>query len=510
MNESTMQNTTIYLPVCDKAVTAEAGCDYAMPDYQPEVRRLLRVKATVLPPASYVGAGKAEFAGTVRYDILYSGNDGALYCATTSENYQLAAPLDKDADVDYSDELLAFCDPTVELLTGRVTAPRKLSIRCRLRGQIKAYGRHRLCERILGEVSEGSIQRLAGESRCAALTRCASESFTLSEELSADTHAGELRVILCEAAMAVPETVPSADGVGCRGEATLKITACCEGEDATPFILAKRVPFSVTVPADGFTPDMCCRARACCTEMNATVTEDGRILVDLSGMVLAEGQGNLPVHYTADLYSTEREDKAVFSEYRFPRAERCIGGNFTQSVYEPLSSFGLAPDCEVLDVDASASVTSMTYEKGKWVIAGDTRMGLLAREGGEYATHELSIPFRYEADGEGGEPMLATAEVMMTSGRARTEGGRLGIECEMAVSGRVCVAGTLTALCQVEFGEPIAKTEEMVVAFPERGESLWSVAKRYHAPVAELARTNAVPVSISVPLPDRSPIVVNE
>ena len=510
MNENTMQNTTVYLPVCDRAVTAEAGCDYAMPDYQPEVRRLLRVKATVLPPASYVGAGKAEFAGTVRYDILYSGNDGALYSATTSEAYQLSAPLDKDADVDYSDELLAFCDPQVELLTGRVTAPRKLSLRCRLRGQIKAYGRHRLCERILGEVSEGSLQRLAGESQCAALTRCVSESVTLSEELSADGHVGELRVILGEAAMTVSEAVSSAEGVGCRGEATLKITACCEGEDPAPFILSKRVPFSVMVPADGFTPDMCCRARGCCTEMTCTVTEDGRILVDLSGVVMAEGQGNLPVHYTADLYSTEREDKAIFEEYRFPRAARCIGGNFTQSIYEPLASFGLAPDCEVLDVDASATVSSVSYDKGKWVIAGDTRMALLTREGGEYATHELGLPFRYEAEGEGGEPMLATADVTMTSGRARAEGGRLSVECEMAVSGRICVAGTLTALCQVEFGDRIDKPQEMVVAFPERGESLWSVAKRYHAPVAELARANAVPVSISAPLPDRSPIVVNE
>ena len=510
MNESTMQNTTIYLPVCDKAVTAEAGCDYAMPDYQPEIRRLLRVKATLLPPASYVGAGKAEFAGTVRYDILYSGNDGALYSATTAENYQLSAPIAADADVDYSDEIPAFCEPQVELLTGRVTAPRKLSIRCRLRGQIRAFGRHRLCERILGEVSEGTIQRLAGSRQCAALTRCASESFTLSEELLADGHVGELRVILSEAAMHVNEAVPSGEGVGCRGDAVIKLTVCCEGEDPTPFLLTKRVPFSVTVPADGFTPDMCCWVKACCSEMTATVTEDGRILVDLSATAVAEGQGNIPVHYTADLYSTEREDRAVYEEYRFPRADRCMAGNFTQSVYEPLASFGLAPDCEVLDVDASASVASMTCDKGKWIITGDTRMGLLVKEGGEYAAHDISVPFRYEAEGEGGEPMLWAADVTMLSGRTRTEGGRLGIECEMAVSARVCVAETLEALGQVEFGQPVAKPCEMVVAFPERGESLWSVAKRYHAPVAELARNNAVSVSISAPLADIAPIVVNE
>ena len=71
-------NTTMFLPICDKTVTAEAGCEFSMPDYQPEIRRLLRVNATLLPPTSYVGAGKAEFVGAVRYDMLYSAADGGL------------------------------------------------------------------------------------------------------------------------------------------------------------------------------------------------------------------------------------------------------------------------------------------------------------------------------------------------------------------------------------------------------------------------------------------------
>lgn len=501
-------NTTIYLPICDKVVTAEAGCDYAMPDYQPEVRRLLRVKTTLLPIASYVGGGKAEIAGTVRYDVLYSAGDGALYSATFSENYQMSAPLAADADVDYSDELPAFCEPEIELVTGRVTAPRRLSVRCRVKGRIKVFGRHRLLERIVGEVSEGSIQRLGGECLGATLTRPAADTFTLTEELSCEGQ-GDIRAVMGETSFFVSETVPSADGVGCRGEAHVKVIACRE-EDGTPVILTAKSPFSITIPADGFTPDTDCRVRVCATETTCTVGEDGRVTVDVSATAVAEGQRNIPVHYTADLYSTERTDVATLETYRFPRAERCFTGNFTQSVYEPQTSFGLAPDAEVLDADAAPTVTGLSFEKGKWVVTGDTRISLLSKEGGEYAAHEISLPFRYETDGEGGTPVLSAVEVTPTVTKTRTESGRLSLECEMAVTARVAVEESIEALCRVEFQEPVKKPTEMVVAFPERGESLWSVAKRYHAPVGELARKNALPVSISQPLPDPTPIVVNE
>ncbi len=501
-------NTTIYLCVCDKTVTAEVGCDFSMPDYQPEIRRLLRVRATVLPPASYVGAGKAEFAGSVRYDILYSGNDGALYSASTAENYELSAPLDKEADVDLSDELPAFCELTTESVTGRVTAPRKLSLRCRIRGQIRAFGRHRLCERLIGEMPASGVERLTEERTCAALTCRTAESLSLSEDIPTDGM-GDLRVITSEAAATITEAMPVAEGVGCRGEVSIKLLACRDAAEELPFVLTRRVPFAVTIPADGF-DGLSCRAVAQCTDISTEVTEDGRVLCDLSVTVTAEGQGNIPVSYTADLFAADRESQAVYTEYRFPKAARCISGNFTQSVYEPLGSFGLDGDCEVLDVCVTSVADSMAYDRGKWILSGESCINLLMRTGDEYATHDITLPFRYETDGETGVPMLTSVDVQAVSGRARIDGGRLGLECEMAVSARVCVEENLTALTEARFGDVLERPTEMVVAFPERGETLWSLAKRYHAPLSALAKLNATPVSPTAILDEGEPIVINE
>ncbi len=501
-------NTTVFLPVCDKTVTTEVGCDLSMPDYQPEVRRLLRVRVTVVPPSSYVGGGRAEFAGSVRFDIVYSGNDGGLYSVSTAENYELSAPLDREADIDLSDEIAAFCDAEPELTVGRVTAPRKLSLRCRLRAHIRAFGRHRFCERTVGE-SEG-IQRLSGERECAWLTARAAESLSLSEEVVPEGYDGDVRVVCSEAAVTVAETVPSEEGVGCRGEAILKLLLCRDGAEELPTAEIRHIPFSVTVPLSGADADMSCRAVGCCTDISTEVTEDGRVLCELSAVVTAEGQKNVPVCYTVDMFSTERESGESYGEFGFPRAVRCAVGNFTQSVYEPLSSYGLAEGCEVADVSATASVNSVAYEKGHWVLSGDSRIHLLARADGEYNGYDLTLPFRYEMEGEKGVPMLMCADVSMVSGRARVEGGRLRLECEMAVSARLCVEQKLTALTEVRFGEVLEKPAAMTVAFPTRGETLWSLAKRYHAAPEVIARLNSVAAALSAPLTVGEPLVVNE
>ena len=62
----------VTVPMCDRTVTTEVSGDFTLPDYQPELRRLLSVVPTVLPPAKYVGSGRVELNGTVDYLVLYA------------------------------------------------------------------------------------------------------------------------------------------------------------------------------------------------------------------------------------------------------------------------------------------------------------------------------------------------------------------------------------------------------------------------------------------------------
>ena len=84
----------LQMPLCDRVITAERSNDYTLPDYLPEIRRIIRTDASILPPAKYISGSNAEFNGNIDYNIVYVGADGALYSAPLSAEYSFNAPLD--------------------------------------------------------------------------------------------------------------------------------------------------------------------------------------------------------------------------------------------------------------------------------------------------------------------------------------------------------------------------------------------------------------------------------
>ena len=126
--------------LCDRQNVTELSGDFSLPDYQPEIKRLLRVRATVSPPDKYIGTGNVDFSGMIDYCILYAGNDGALYCANESQEYQFSVPLEMTSDFDLGDGLVCDAETVADMAVGRVIAPRKLSVKCRLRSRVQIRG----------------------------------------------------------------------------------------------------------------------------------------------------------------------------------------------------------------------------------------------------------------------------------------------------------------------------------------------------------------------------------
>ena len=63
------------VPINEKTLSTELSGDFTLPDYQPEIKRLLRVTAEVLPPQKYVGDSEGEISGGIDYYVLYTGSD---------------------------------------------------------------------------------------------------------------------------------------------------------------------------------------------------------------------------------------------------------------------------------------------------------------------------------------------------------------------------------------------------------------------------------------------------
>ena len=92
---------------------------------------------------------------------------------------------------------------------------------------------------------------------------------------------------------------------------------------------------------------------------------------------------------------------------------------------------------------------------------------------------------------------LKDGRVTVVNCRGRMDGERVGVDAELAVSVRTCHPAPVTAVSEADFGEEVThRRGEYVICFPAPTDTLWSVAKRDHAPMAALTAVNNLPTGV--------------
>lgn len=518
----------VQLPYPLRHITTEVIGDFTLPDYQPEIKKLLRIGVNLLPPDPNRSGG--DLMGTMDYYVLYVGQDSGVYCAPLSTEYRLEAPTEGGGTgmpAAIGEPSFYLCDLSAEVPVGRVVAPRRLHIRCKVKARVRAYG-----ECPLGpwdeEDHDPTIEALTAEAAVGRLYRAIGEPLTLGDDIILSPNEEEMRVVCAEGQILMTEAVPTAGMINCRGEVTIKITLCpadtvgdmlaeLSPDTATPqqtpslTILQRKIPFSQSVAVGGVTST--CVATACgyCSEITVQMDE-GRLHLDVGVLTEVRAQQNETVTYVADLYSTRRESACRYAAYPAEMSLRAFNGNFTLSDSIPLTEANIEPSARVIDVTATAAPEELSCDssKGRCLLTGKCHFHLLLQRDGEYSSAEVERPFRYEFDqspSAKASPIPAEAEslssfdgnITVVNCRARMDGERVGFDAELAVSLRTHAPAPFTALTDIGFGGEITrKRGEYVICFPAPTDTAWSVAKRYHAPIAALTAANNLPVGVKI------------
>ena len=473
------------MPLCNKTITAEMANDYTLPDYLPEIRRILRVTASILPPARYVEGKEIEFNGSADYHLLYIGSDGALYSAPLSAEYSFSAPLDITGDFDLNEGITVLTDISEDSITSRVTAPRKLSIKCRICAHVRAFGMMIAEERCTGEVNPMSIERLCGECSTALITSALGDSVDISDEIF--PIAESTRVIDAFADAAINSISSSDTYADCQGEVTLKLLVCRDGESASAELITRKIPFSTQVELEDMDGALGCRGRAYVNDITVSV-EDGRILCEVSLTPEIIAHKAIPMRYTRDLYSTENHSECAYSDYVIPTVLATASGNFSQNERISVSETTAQHGSRIIDIRCKPSAEKVECERGKYVVSGQCRYTLLLEREGEYSSAELSFPFRYECDGGDSKPSDLLCDLGVISCRGRIDGANIAIDTELSIRAEFMGSNAIAALSEVRFGESVERSDgDIIICYPSPEDTPWSIAKKYLVPASKIS-----------------------
>ncbi len=480
-------NAYMQVPIGEKSVTTELSGDFTLPDYQPEIKRLLRVSADVLPPSKYVGDSECELAGGIDYYIHYTGSDNQVYCAPLSGEYKISVPIDKNELALVN--VTADAEIVPDMVSGRVTSPRKLNIKCRLKTRARMYGDAPIERSYVSMMGENQV--LLGRSDVTRRIFAQSDMIRLDDEIIQSASDGETRVISAQGHALIGESAASNGAVNCKGELYLKLLMCKE-PDGEPYTSIRRLPFNSTVMVDGADSGCEVCAKGSVAELSINV-EESRIAIDAGLILELSVCKNESVSYVKDAYSTERATECTYRDMPYLDSGRAFNSNFTQSDSMTLEEAGITPEHKIIDVSGYAYPESSHLEGGRWVFSGKSKFSLLTEKDGEYGNVEIEMPYRYSTDAKHDEEGRAYADAgaEIISARARLDGERIGIDAEIMMRCIISSQKSARMLDGVSFGEESEKGRgEFVVCYPAPDDDLWSIAKRYGTTVKALASTN--------------------
>ena len=475
----------------DKQEMSEITAEVSLPDYRPEVKRLVRVSATVTPPARYVGAANTELSGSVDFCILYTGNDGALYATSHTSEYRIGIPVDLPSDVLLGDGLVCDADILPEPCNARVLAPRKLSVKCRLRARMRIFG-IRLIEN--GDLIAGiAAEKLYGSGDTSEFFSGIGEALMLHDEIVCDTQAEDVRVVCAEGQVFVSEAIAGSGCVNCRGEVALKLLCAHDATGLPPSQMVRRIPFESAVEVEGCEVNCSASAFGTCTDVSVTV-EDGRILCDLSLILQGRAQRDRNLTYVRDAFALDSVSEGRTDFLALPQARSCVCANFSIGTTLTAEEAGLRQGFNVVDAYMMPLSAELAAENGRDILTGRCRIYLtLCDDAGEISSQDVEIPYRYEAESKEMGLSDYLVHVSPISCRARADGERLGIDGELAVSMMTRAQAKIQYLSACNIGEKCKKAEgECTVCFPASTDTLWSVATRYHKPLAHLTGINTL------------------
>lgn len=478
--------------LCDKVMTVDVGRDYSLPENMPEIRKLIRVDVRPSEITKYISGSGVQISGGIEYSAVYVGGDGEIYCAAFPDEFSISVPFDGNAS---SDKISVSAWARPESAVSRVNGSSGINIKCRLSVKTLALCTEK-CDGGASLQTEAHVRRLV--KKCPLCTEVRGTKNDMELTCSVDTSDDGTRYLSSDCKVFVTDAVTGDGYVDCRGYAYVKHLMTRGGELWT---VSDKIPFSETVELDGVSSGAAASVFGACVDISAITSdldvdadEKKELVIRLNLWATALVSSTL--EYVKDMYSTVYEQEVKYEKMTLPCRVVCKNGNMTFSGREALPEMGIENDgISIIDVSGSAKAETLEREEDGYVIKGKCRFTLVYVGGGvdEPSYCECEMPFRFEFEGDGDGATRYEALVSVIDPKTRVDGDNAVFDCELAVS--------MCALCEREIAVASfvgggrterAKRRGFTVCYPENGESLWSVAKRYGAPLEDAAKENGM------------------
>lgn len=489
ITEST-QNTYA-APFVNMRLNSDVSDEFTLADYFPEVRRVISVTAKAIPEGKFISGNEIDCDGIVSFTVTYLGEDGTIASVPFTIQFTQSATM-PSADGIPGD---IICDVTADNPSCRVTAPRRLALKAHVSTRLFAPQTVEATVAVVDDQGNpiSGAELFTMEEKCSEIPTVRLYYGATSGSVNHDIPDRTCdRAVNADGIVNIIEARSEDGHVSVRAEAV--VTLLCQDQNGIYYNIGDKVPFDVEIPVSEAAAGDRAVASAIVTSVEVDMNDNG-LSFALDYDMDVQVAKIVRVTVCNDVYSTDYESDAemasvqVFSPLKFTNAHLTQTGE--------LKRHGEAKQGEyVISTSATASADGVTASNGKLTVDGNINVQSAVAQDGEVVTEDGRIPFSFTTDAaEDAVNPVFRADIQIVDISARIDGGVINITAELAITVSALDSATVPTVKKVVLhtATPREKTPGVKIYFPEPGEEVWNLCKRYGCSRHTLEKLNGWP-----------------
>ncbi len=474
--------------ICDAVVEQSVEADFTIPDYRPEVFKIIKTIAEPILVQRLAVGTRATVEGYVKLTVIYgTADDRRIYSAAQK------LPFSKQIDMKEAagDGCIVLCDAEVSYFNCRAVNSRRIDARGAVTLAVKVMSQKG--EEVVISADNAGVHCRRSETEFVRLSAQNEKQFSINESLAVDAEGrDELSVLRCDAAATVSGTELVAGRVSVTGAVTVTLAVdLSDGEDYRVRRLVYNLPFNQLVEldvADDFTSPI---ARVSVISCTAESASGGIVDISISCAAEVYGFETDATMLLSDVFSTEYEIDCKVKSLPLTTAVYSINQPF--SISKTLDK----PAGRLIDYFLSSDAPHIESNGEAATIFGTASLCcIVCDENGDLQTFERPVEYIVEAGNIliHGVP-VTMLETLFSSVECADTDTAINLRADGYISGMAADSKRMPAIVSAKFDPDSKKTRDTVamsVYYAEPGEDVWSIAKAFNTSPSAVAVTNGI------------------
>ena len=487
----------------------EVSEEYILPDYLPDIRKILLVRTRIEEDDIFTEEGRAEVGGKVVFNIIYLGDTGEIKSIRQECAYNSFA----NSDSIY-DESIIDIQSSLKNRSVRALSPRKIMMKAKVISVISV--RNKLCvsPRLIGSTSiedEFTLERSINRTECVNFIQFNESDIRVSEDIEYKGRNAIGELIAYDAEVLPTECKYTDDKLYIKGIAKIwcLVADTTEDEKVQYDVIEKNLPITHTSELTLPNGDWDCFMQIElgdfeCSVANNSYGESRMIEADLVCRAKITAISNESSVFTDDVFSTAYEYANTYKRVNTEKMVKTSCTNFSVSGSSELQKTDGSSLDRVIFSSVDAEISAVDIIQTKAVFTGECNVKTVhVDKDGGYVNSEFSFPIRYEAPVGNIEKHRCRCDVSVLDSRVTADGNKINVNAEVGINYSLFenISVDTVETIAINKSEPLQNLNEkvMVLYYPDKNETLWSVAKKYNVSRSALENVNNRQLSEGLP-----------